>query len=213
MAAARKRDGASRITIPTPEELRARREAREQAQILKDAQARADDRAKARDPANWGPIDSDDAPVLATINAHKMAKPRPKSIYEKLLDDNIITQGQCKAGHHTVDIWARCNGLDGRNEKLMEFIDKGPSDPAAMTDRRIDAQIQWKRMLADVGGASGKLLYSLADCWILDSKEPWQDVVRRVYSRAADANADRDRKNLAMLIYAATENARMHFGF
>jgi hypothetical protein len=167
--------------------------------------------ARAQDPANWNELEGKD---VETMQAANYRKARERTLcYDIMVQRGVITPGQHKAGDKSVELWAQANGLDARHERLLEHIDCNRRDASTMSEKRIDAQLQWNRLLADVGSTSGRLLFELADDWICDRKEDWRVIVRRVYFREVDTNKDREWKVLGALVMSALENARAHFGY
>jgi hypothetical protein len=194
----------NKITLAmTPEAMAAQREQRLADQ---DAKRQANKQALAEQPANDGQAE--------TLQAANDRKVRARTLcYDLMVQRGTITPGQHKAGDKSVELWAQANGLDARHERLLERIDSVRRDASSMTDKRIDAQLQWNRLLGDIGATSGRLMFEIADDWICDRGEDWRAIVRRVYIREVDTNENRERTVLGALVMSALENARAHFDY
>ncbi|HTN41459.1 MAG TPA: hypothetical protein VLZ84_09930 [Asticcacaulis sp.] len=198
-----------RATPPTPAEIRARRERQEFIRLSVEAEKKA----AMKNPENWGPADDlgFTAEELTVINSRPRQRRAQRIVYDHLAQHSQITPEQHAAGMKAVNIWAMANGLDGVEQKLLDFVDCSRGEASTMTERRIDGQLRWKRMLDDIGSTSGALIMAISDDWICDRCEDWKAIVRRVYVRGVDTNSDREAKVLAAIVMAALDNLRVHF--
>lgn len=114
----RKRDRKSRITIPTPEEIRARREAQELAKLKREAV----ERHKQAQPAGFG-LNEDQMKLQAfagtNITRDDRGKPRGcwrTNPFTALIERGTITQDESNAGMDLLRFYAASKGLDGPPE-------------------------------------------------------------------------------------------------
>ena len=200
-----------RAAPPTPAEIRARRERQEFLRLSVEAEKKA----AMKNPENWGPNEElgITAEELTARNrtAGQRRRLEQRIVYDHLAQHSQITPEQHQAGMKAVKTWAMANGLDGVEQKLNEFVDNSRGEASTMTERRIDGQLRWKRILDDIGSTSGALIMAISDDWICDRGEDWKAIVRRVYFRSVDTNSDREAKVLAAIVMAALDNLRVHF--
>ncbi len=186
----RKRNAQARITLPTPEQIRARREAENDARLRREA----DGRDAAKRPENWG-LNGDGGLYdyrrhVGTQTARDGAG-RARTVWRdnpftRLVTRGVISADEGNAGMDLLRIYASARGLDGPPDP--ERGGGGGESAWNRDDRRMHYGRLYAAILAGLSRRSRALAEAFTLAWVEGDRPPdWRDIVADVLDVADPA--------------------------
>lgn len=179
---ARKRNAQSRITVLSPEQIRARREAENDQRLRREAEGR--DAAKR--PENWG-LNGDgglyDYRRHAGVQVARDGAGRTRTVWRdnpftRLVTRGVISAGEGHAGMDWLRIYASAKGLDGPPDPERSGIGESAWD---RDDRRLHYGRLSAAVLDGLSRRSRALAEAFAHAWVeQDRPADWRDIVAEV---------------------------------
>jgi hypothetical protein len=204
------RNKKGRVTIETPEQIRVRRE-KEQ---FKKLSIEAEKREAAKRPENWGPpdVEPENLARYARANAEiAKSRERVKITFQALYECGTIRIHHAVAGNRCLDICQRMTGQVEAPAKPLEYVDGGLRSYEPVSDGKMTASLDWKRLSSAIGQNPSNILLRICMAWIEGVQIDWKEVVRTEYNLPVDSHAIRDKRYLSGMLLAALESAHQHF--